>query len=140
MKGLRDFLLRGNALDLAVGAIIGAMFGEIVGALIKGMIEPLIAGLVGKPNFDDVLTIPFGLTYTGEKAMLRFGVVLTAVINFVMRGAVIYFFIVNPMHKALARLKHEKAPAQSTEEKLLEEIRDLLKSGAKKETSAPEKA
>ncbi len=134
MKGLKDFLLRGNAIDLAVGAIIGAMFGDIVTALTKGFIEPLIAGIVGKPNFDSVLVFAFGQVIDGKQAELKIGLILTAVFNFALKGAVIYFFIVSPMKKALERAKKSDAPAAPppppAQEVLLGEIRDLLKAKA----------
>ncbi len=128
MKGLKDFLLRGNAVELAVGVIIGAMFGAVVDSLVKGIINPLVAGLVGKPDFDNVGAFALGT------ATLQPGMVLTSLINFGLKGCVIYFFIVVPMKKAVEKMKAEEPaappPGPGAEEKLLTEIRDLLKNKA----------
>jgi large conductance mechanosensitive channel len=123
-SGLKAFLLKGNAIDLAVGAMIGAMFGAIVDGFTKGIIDPLLAGIVGKPNFDEAANIPFM-----NGATFKVGLIITALINFVLKGAIIYFFIVQPMKKALDSMKKEEAAAPAAppaQEVLLKEIRDLL--------------
>jgi large conductance mechanosensitive channel len=125
LSGLKAFLLKGNAIDLAVGAMIGAMFGAVVDSFTKGIIDPLLAGIVGKPNFDEALNIPFM-----GGAQLKIGLIITALINFVLKGSIIYFFIVVPMKKALDNMKKEEAAAPPAappaQEVLLKEIRDLL--------------
>jgi large conductance mechanosensitive channel len=118
LKGFRDFILRGNVVDLAVAVIIGAAFKTIVDKFVEGIVNPLLGYLVGKPNFDDALIV----------GPLKIGLVLTATLNFVLVAAVIYFLLIVPMNRMMK--KEEPAPAPppepSAEEKLLTEIRDLL--------------
>ena len=128
IKGFKDFISRGNAVDLAVGVIIGAAFKNIVDALVDGIINPLIAAVIGKPDFSDA----FILTLNGTN--VKFGVLITAVINFLLMAFAIYLCIVVPMNK-LAALRNAKekaekdaAPKISDEVQLLTEIRDALKS------------
>lgn len=130
LQGFKDFITRGNVIDLAVGVVIGAAFGNITTALVKEVIEPFIAGLVGQPKFDDVLAIQFGLL--GDPATIRIGVLLTAVVNFLLVAAALYFLVVMPMNKIAERRAKEVAeapteePSASPEAILLAEIRDAL--------------
>ena len=128
IKGFKDFISRGNVVDLAVGVIIGAAFKNIVDALVDGIINPLIAAVIGKPDFSDA----FILTLNGTN--VKFGILITAVINFLLMAFAIYLCIVVPMNK-LAALRNAKekaekdaAPKISDEVQLLTEIRDALKS------------
>ena len=128
IKGFKDFISRGNVVDLAVGVIIGAAFKNIVDALVDGIINPLIAAVIGKPDFSDA----FILTLNGTN--VKFGVLITAVINFLLMAFAIYLCFVVPMNK-LAALRNAKekaekdaAPKISDEVQLLTEIRDALKS------------
>jgi large conductance mechanosensitive channel len=117
LKGFRDFLMRGNIVDLAVAVIIGVAFNDVVNGLIKGIIDPLIA-LLAPGQIKDL-----------ETALLlgpfKIGMVLSAVINFVVKAGVVYFLVVQPFSRLAARF----APAAATPptEVLLTEIRDLLK-------------
>jgi large conductance mechanosensitive channel len=121
LKGFRDFVLRGNVIDLAVGVIIGAAFKTIVDKVVEGVINPALGALFGKPTFDGALVV----------GPLRFGLVITAIVNFLLTAAVIYFFMVVPMNRLLARFKDAPPPPELTpQEKLLGEIRDLLKQRA----------
>lgn len=95
-KGFRDFLLRGNVVDLAVAVIIGAAFSAITNSLVKDVITPLLSAFVGKPNFDY-------LTVTIHGGVIEYGKFLTALISFLLLSAVVYFFIVTPMQAALKR-------------------------------------
>lgn len=114
LKGFRDFVWRGNVIDLAVGIIIGAAFSAIVGSLVADVLTPLIGAVFGKPDFSAIALGPIML-----------GKFLNAVVSFLMVAATVYFFIVVPMNKLMK--KKEVAPAPpSPEEKLLTEIRDLL--------------
>ena len=128
IKGFKDFISRGNAVDLAVGVIIGAAFKNIVDALVDGIINPLIAAVIGKPDFSDA----FILTLNGTN--VKFGVLITAVINFVLMAFAIYLCIVVPMNKLAAlrtakeKAEKDAAPKISDEVQLLTEIRDALKS------------
>jgi large conductance mechanosensitive channel len=118
LKGFRDFLMRGNVVDLAVAVIIGAAFSGIVDGLIKGVIDPLIAVAVPNNQLDQAFLVgPF-----------KFGLVLSAVVNFIMKAGVVYFFIVRPFGSLAAKLAAAPAPTPA-DVQLLGEIRDLLKEG-----------
>ena len=127
IKGFKDFISRGNVVDLAVGVIIGAAFKNIVDALVDGIINPLIAAVIGKPDFSDA----FILTLNGSD--VKFGLLITAIINFILMAFAIYFCIVVPMNALKARRKKAEdeapAPEVSDEVKLLTEIRDALAQG-----------
>ena len=114
LKGFRDFMWRGNVIDLAVGIIIGVAFSAIVGSLVADVLTPLIGWVFGKPDFSGIVIGPVML-----------GKFLNAVVSFLMVAAGVYFVIVLPMNK-LSRKKEEAPAAPSREEKLLTEIRDLL--------------
>ena len=107
LKGFRDFILRGNVMDLAVAVIIGAAFGKIVGSLVSDIINPLIGATVGKPNFG-FLVIHMG------NGVITIGNFINAVIEFVIVAAVIYFVFVLPMNALLARMKKPETPAAPT--------------------------
>lgn len=128
LQGFKDFISRGNVIDLAVGVVIGAAFGKIVTALVENLINPLIAGLVGQPNFDAVGAFTVG------GSLVEPGKLLSAVVQFLLVAAAIYFTVVVPMNK-MAELRQAKIAEEATEEpavsdetKLLVEIRDLLAS------------
>ena len=127
LKGFKEFISRGNVVELAVGVIIGAAFKNIVDALVDGIINPLIAAVIGKPDFSDA----FILTLNGTD--VKFGVLITAIINFLLMAFAIYFCIVVPMNALNARRKkaEDEAPEAevSDEVKLLTEIRDALAKG-----------
>jgi len=120
IKGYRDFIIRGNVIDLAVGVIMGAAFKTVVDSLIAGLLEPLIAALFGKPDLTQV-----GVFFVRDVAF-SLGVVLTALINFLLVAAAVYFFIVTPINRLRPAVTEEE-PA-TTDNELLTEIRDLLKS------------
>ena len=126
LKGFKEFISRGNVVELAVGVIIGAAFKNIVDALVDGIINPLIAAVIGKPDFSDA----FILTLNGTD--VKFGVLITAVINFLLMAFAIYFCIVVPMNAINARRKKDadETPKEVSEEvQLLTEIRDALAKG-----------
>ena len=117
LKGFRDFLMRGNVVELAAAVIIGVAFNAVVDGLIKGIIDPLIAALAPgdvKQLENALLLGPF-----------KIGLVLSAVINFVTKAAVVYFFIVRPFASLSAKLAAATPPPPQVQ--LLGEIRDLLK-------------
>ena len=133
IQGFKDFIARGNVIDLAVGVVIGAAFGKIVTALVENVINPLIAGIFGQPNFDGI-----GAFALAPDAVVEPGKLLSAIVQFLLVAAAIYFTVVLPMNKMAeirqAKLKDDEAaaaaeePAVSDEAKLLLEIRDLLAS------------
>lgn len=98
LKGFRDFLLRGNVVDLAVAVIIGAAFGKIVDALVKDLITPFIGVFGGTPDFSSI-----AIEINHSKFML--GDFLNNLLSFVIVSAVIYFFVVLPMNKIMAKAK-----------------------------------
>ena len=117
LKGFRDFLMRGNVVDLATAVIIGVAFNGVVDGLIKGIIDPLIAVLA--PG--DVKDLQNALVL----GPFHIGLVLSALINFVLKAGVVYFFIVRPFAGVAAKLAAAPAPPPA-DVQLLTEIRDLL--------------
>lgn len=127
LKGFKEFLMRGNVVDLAVAFVIGVAFTAVVTALVQDIINPLIAALFGKPSFDS-------LTFTIHHAVFKYGSFLTALINFLLIAAAVYFFVVLPI-KRLTELRARRRAAGETAEEAslpsdelitLREIRDLL--------------
>ena len=101
-KGFRDFILRGNVMDLAVAVIVGAAFTSIVTALTTDIINPLLGAFIGKPNFDYLIANVHG----GE---VKYGAFLTAIVNFLILAGVIYFFLVTPTQYLLKRFNRPPA-------------------------------
>ena len=129
IKGFREFLLRGNVIDLAVAVVIGAAFGAVVMAFVSDILTPLIAAIAGQPSFG-------GLTFKINHSKFKYGDFLDALISFVLVAAAIYFFVVVPV-KHLTELRARRRAAGedpdeavpvSDEVALLGEIRDLLRS------------
>jgi len=131
LDDFKKFLLRGNVVDLAVAVVIGAAFGKVVTSLVDNVINPLI-GLAGNKDFDQLVLTLRDRTATDPGVMLRYGAVLTALINFVLVAAAIFFLIVKPLNTLAERRKRgqvEEEEAPPTEAELLAEIRDLLAAG-----------
>jgi len=105
LKGFRDFVLRGNVLDLAVAVVIGAAFGAVVSSVVKNLITPLIASAGGFANFSAIRTGP-----------LLWGNVLNDVLTFLITAAAVYFLVVAPMGRWLARLKPSEPKPQPTQQ------------------------
>jgi large conductance mechanosensitive channel len=133
LNEFKQFILKGNVIDLSTGVIIGAAFGTIVTAFTKGIIEPILKAIGGNPNVSLGIKIGEFVNEKGEKLpnMLDFGMVINAAIGFVITAAVIFFVIVKPMNKLMAMMKKKEAeapaPAPAADILLLTEIRDLLK-------------
>jgi len=120
MKGFRDFILRGNVVDLAVGVVIGAAFGAVVTALVKDLLTPFIAAVAKQPDFSKLL-------FTINGSQFLYGDFLNALLSFLIVAAAIYFFVVLPVNKLLARFKGTpEAPKKAEDVIVLEQIRDLL--------------
>jgi large conductance mechanosensitive channel len=100
-KGFRDFVLRGNVVDLAVGVVIGAAFGTVVSALVKDLITPIIAALVKKPDFS-------GFSFEINGAKFLYGDFANTVISFLLIAAAVYYFVVLPVNSLMKRFQ---APA-----------------------------
>jgi large conductance mechanosensitive channel len=124
LKGFKDFLMRGNVVDLAVAFVIGAAFAKVVDAIVNGLINPVVAAVFGKPDISDVLS------FTINGAHFSIGLILNALMSFVFIAAAIYFVIVVPMNKLAAMRKSGAEPeseAPSEAVILLTEIRDALR-------------
>ena len=102
LKEFRDFVLRGNVVELAVAVVIGAAFGALVTAFVADFITPLIAAIGGQPDFS-------GLKFTINDSVFRYGHFLNALIAFLIIAAVVFFFVVRPLNKLMARMKPETA-------------------------------
>jgi large conductance mechanosensitive channel len=109
MKGFKQFLLRGNVVDLAVGVVIGAAFGAVVTALVKDLLTPFIAAVVHKPDFS-------GFSFTINNSKFLYGDFLNAIISFVIIAAAVYFFVVLPINALISRA-HREPPADPTTRK-----------------------
>jgi large conductance mechanosensitive channel len=96
LTGFRQFIMRGNVIDLAVAVILGAAFGNVVSALVKDLLTPLIAALVGQPDFSAIV-----FTINGSAFLI--GDFLNALVSFLLVSAALYFFVVAPMNAILAR-------------------------------------
>ncbi|HVM73625.1 MAG TPA: large conductance mechanosensitive channel protein MscL [Candidatus Paceibacterota bacterium] len=107
IKGFRDFILRGNVVDLAVGVVIGAAFSAVVSGLVKDLVTPLIAAIFTQPDFSSLM-----FTVNGSKFM--YGDFINAVITFFIDAFAIYFFVVLPVNKLLARFKGPAPEVPST--------------------------
>jgi large conductance mechanosensitive channel len=113
LSGFRQFVLRGNVLDLAVAVVLGAAFGAVITALVKDLITPLIAALVGKPDFSAI-----GMTVNGSRFLI--GDFINALLAFVLIAAAIYFFVVVPVNAWTARRRRGEAPPDPTTKKCAE--------------------
>lgn len=125
IQGFKNFIMKGNVLDLAVAVIIAGAFGTVINALVEKVLMPFIAGLVGSPNFDSFAAIDF------NGNLIQFGALLTAIVNFLLIAAAVYFAIVVPMNKAIEMRNRrlgitEEEEAVDPQIALLTEIRDSL--------------
>ncbi|MCS7314520.1 MAG: large conductance mechanosensitive channel protein MscL [Bryobacterales bacterium] len=107
LKGFRDFLFRGNVVDLAVAVVMGAAFGNVVNAFVKDLLTPLIAAFGGQPDFS-------ALKFTINRSQFLYGDFLNALISFLLVGAAVYFFVVAPMNAIAARMRTETPAPPAT--------------------------
>ncbi|MBV2152354.1 large conductance mechanosensitive channel protein MscL [Kitasatospora sp. SUK 42] len=134
MKGFKEFLLRGNVVELAVAVVIGAAFTNIVNAFVKGVINPIVGvfGTKDLASYSSCLKGPCEVSATGEVTsgiLILWGTVLSAALQFLITAAVVYFILIVPMNKLAARRKsaaEEATEAEAQEVQLLTEIRDAL--------------
>ena len=110
LKGFKQFLLRGNVVDLAVAVVIGAAFGAVVTALVADLLTPLIAAIVGESDFSAIV-----FTVNGSRFLI--GDFINVVLSFLLVSAAIYFFIVAPMNMIMERRKRGQAPPDPTTRK-----------------------
>ena len=110
LRGFKEFVLRGNVLDLAVAVVIGGAFGAVVTALVKDLITPLIGAIVGKPDFS-----AFVVTINGSQFLV--GDFLNAVLSFLLIALAVYLFVVAPVNALVARRRRGEPPADPTTKK-----------------------
>jgi large conductance mechanosensitive channel len=110
LKGFRQFIFRGNVLDLAVAVVIGAAFGAVVTALVKDLFTPLIAAIVGQPDFS-------AITFEINGSKFLIGDFINALLAFLLIAAAVYFFVIVPMNALTARLRRGEAPPDPTTKK-----------------------
>jgi len=110
MNGFKQFMLRGNVVELAVAVVMGAAFTAVITALVKDLLTPLIAAIAGKPDFSAI-----AITVNGSKLMI--GDFVNALVAFLMIGVAVYFFVVLPVNALTARLRRGEAPPDPTTKK-----------------------
>lgn len=110
LRGFKEFVLRGNVLDLAVAVVIGAAFGAVVNAMVKDLITPLVGAIVGQPDFS-------ALVVTVNGAQFLVGDFLNALVSFLLVAAALYFFVVTPVNALMARRNRGEAPPDPTTKK-----------------------
>jgi large conductance mechanosensitive channel len=110
LKGFREFVLRGNVIDLAVAVVIGGTFSAVVTAFVKDLLTPLVAAIVGKPDFSAIV-----FTVNGSRFLV--GDFLNAALSFLLIAAAVYFFVVAPVNAIIARARRGEAPPDPTTKK-----------------------
>jgi len=118
LKGFKQFVFRGNVVDLAVAVVIGAAFGALITSFVGNILTPLIAAIVGKPDFS-----AFSFTLNGS--VINYGLFLNALISFLLVAAAIYFFVIAPMNAYTARSRRGEAPPDPTSKKCPECMSDI---------------
>jgi large conductance mechanosensitive channel len=109
LKEFRAFLLRGNVVDLAVAVVIGAAFGAVVSSLVADLVTPIVAAIFGKPDFSD-------LTFTINGSEFRYGSFINAIISFLTVATAIFWFVVLPTNRLMARMRTEPPVEKTTRE------------------------
>ena len=119
LSGFKQFILRGNVVDMAVGVVIGAAFASVVGAFTKDLLTPLISALVGKGDqFSN-------LTFTMRGSVFAIGDFINAAISFFLVAAAVYFFVVTPINALVTRMRKAEAPADPTTKKCPECLSEI---------------
>jgi len=108
VRDFREFLLRGNVVDLAVGIVVGAAFGAVVTALVADLLTPVIAAIIGKPDFST-------LTFTIHKSTFHYGHFINVLIAFISIAAAVFFFVVRPVNGLMARRRTQRDPDSETQ-------------------------
>jgi large conductance mechanosensitive channel len=122
LKEFKDFLMRGNLIELAVGLVMALAFVAVVNALVADIVMPIVAAVIGKANFDN-------LTFTIHHSVFKYGAFITALITFVSIAAAVFFFVVKPVNAVMARLrKPGEEPAPSDEERRHQELLSAVRS------------
>ena len=110
LKEFRDFLLRGNIVELAIAFVMGVAFAAVVNSFVNNLVMPIVAMIIGKPDFSN-------LTFTINDAVFRYGAFITDAITFIATAAAVFFFVVKPMNALMKRV------AKPTEEEISDEER-----------------
>ena len=118
LSGFKQFILRGNVVDMAVGVVIGAAFASVVTALTKDLLTPLIAAIVGKPDFS-------AITFTIHNSKFLLGDFINAAVSFLLVAAAVYYFVVTPVNLLVARMHRSDAPADPTTKKCPECLSEI---------------
>jgi large conductance mechanosensitive channel len=118
LKGFRQFMMRGNVIDLAVAVVIGGAFGTVVAALVKDLLTPLIAAIVGTPDFSAI-----SFEVNGSKFLI--GDFVNALVSFLLIGTAVYFFVVVPVNSLMARMRRGEAAPDPTTKKCPECLSDV---------------
>jgi large conductance mechanosensitive channel len=118
LKGFKQFIMRGNVMDLAVAVVIGAAFGAVVSSFVTNILNPLIAAIVGKPDFS-------AFTVTINGGIVSYGIFLNALISFLLIAAAVYFFMIAPMNAWKARQARGQAPPDPTTKKCPECLSEI---------------
>jgi len=118
LSGFKQFILRGNVVDLAVGVVIGAAFGSVVTAFTKDLLTPLIAAVVGKPDFS-------AINFTINGTAFPLGDFVNALVSFLLIAAAVYFFVVTPINALVARMRNAPNPADPTTKKCPECLSEI---------------
>lgn len=138
-KEFKEFAIKGNVMDLAIGVIIGGAFGKIIDSVVNDLIMPIVAAIIGKPDFSNMYlvlrgAVPEGMALVDAKkvdgaAIFAYGSFITVAINFLLLAIVVFMMVkaINSLKRKEEAVAAAAPPAPSTEEVLLAEIRDLLK-------------
>jgi len=118
LSGFKQFILRGNVIDMAVGVVIGAAFATVVSAFTKDLLTPLIAAIVGKPDFS-------AIQFTVNGSMFALGDFINAAVSFLLVAAAVYFFVVTPVNLLVARMRKAPTPADPTTKKCPECLSEI---------------
>jgi large conductance mechanosensitive channel len=118
LSGFKQFILRGNVVDMAVGVVIGAAFANVVGTFTKDLLTPLIAAIAGKPDFSAIV-------FTINGSVFALGDFVNAVVSFILVAAAVYFFVVTPVNALVARTRKDPAPADPTTKKCSECLSEI---------------
>jgi len=126
LQEFKDFLMRGNLIELAVAFVMGVAFGAVIKSLVDNLVMPIIAAIIGKPSFGD-------LTFTIHKSVFHYGQFITDVIQFAAIAAAVFFFVVKPTQAILARRRARDAEleAPSDEERRHQELLAALRGAAR---------
>ncbi|MBA2298656.1 MAG: large conductance mechanosensitive channel protein MscL [Actinobacteria bacterium] len=120
LKEFKDFILRGNIVELAVAFVIGLAFAAVVNSLVQNLVLPIVAMIVGKPDFS-------GLTFTINDAVFRYGAFITDALQFVAIAAAVFFFVVKPMQAVMARTREPIEEGMPDEERRHRELLEALR-------------